>query len=298
MKTVLAVACALGASVLLNYAVYLQKKALGALPAVRLEVSWATFKAFITNRLWMTAMVVSVIGGGLYSVAITLAPVSIVQPIVGSGVALLAYLAITNLGEKPRRIDYFAISLSVTGVVLIGVSLAEGVPKQPAHDPGELWIFAGGMLLAAVVIPLFMRQESRLAAGLGISVGIMFGLVAIFARLLLLDWSNQWSEKGVMVVFSSVFLIAWAVLFIAAFIAFQAALQRGMAVVVVPLVAGLSQLVPIAGGTIALNEAFPKSDPLFAARILAFALILVGTVILSRRAEETGPAEEGEPDTG
>ena len=55
---------------------------------------------------------------------------------------------------------------------------------------------------------------------------------------------------------------------------------------VVPLLAGLSQLVPIALGMVALHEKFPKSPALSVLRIVAFALILVATVILSRRAEE------------
>src|SRR5450759_916828 len=69
-----------------------------------------------------------------------------------------------------------------------------------------------------------------------------------------------------------------------AFIILQAALQKGQAIVVVPLLAGLSQLVPIALGMVALHEKFPKRPALSVLRIFAFALILVATVILSRRA--------------
>ena len=292
MKTVVAVAFAVVASLLINYALYLQKKAVEELPRVKLEISWTVFKAFVTNVPWITSMVISLVGGAFYSVAILLAPISIVQPIVASGVALLAYLAIKNLGEKPRRIDLYAIGVTILGVILIGVSLAEGIPPETEHDPVVLWIFAGAVVFLAVVVPLLMRRGggNRLAAGLGISVGLLFGVAAMFARVLLLDWSNQFSARGVTVVFSSVFVLAWALTLIPAFIMLQAALQRGMAVVVVPLVAGLSQLVPILGGMIALNEPFPESTALSAVRILAFVLILGATVVLSRRAEEAAPA--------
>jgi hypothetical protein len=93
----------------------------------------------------------------------------------------------------------------------------------------------------------------------------------------------------VSVVFTSIFLLAWALTLIPAFIMLQAALQRGMAVVVVPIVAGLSQLVPILGGMIALNEPFPESTALSALRVLAFVLILGATVVLARTAEEPSP---------
>lgn len=291
MITVLAVACAVAASLAINYAMYLQKKAVERLPAVKLEISWTVFIAFASNRPWLIAIGVSLVGGAFYSVAILLAPISVVQPIVASGVALLAYLAMKNLGEKPGKADLYAIGVTILGVILIGVSLAEGIPPEAEHDPAVLWIFTGVVVFLALVIPLLMRGSggNRQAAGLGISVGLLFGISAIFARLLLLDWSNQFSTRGVSVVFTSIFLLAWALTLIPAFIMLQAALQRGMAVVVVPIVAGLSQLVPILGGMIALNEPFPESAALSAVRVLAFVLILGATVILSRTAEEPSP---------
>lgn len=291
MVTFLAVFLTLGAAVCLNYAMYLTKKAVDVLPAVKLELSWDVFKAFVTNRAWVKATALSVVGGGVYAVAIAMAPVSIVQPILASGVVLLTYLAIKNLGERPRTSDYYAIGMTVLGVALIGVSLAEGIPKTVKHDPVELWVFAGVVALVAVVMPLLMRHE-RQAAGLGIAVGLLFGLAAVFGRLLLVDWTNQWGAKGIAVVMSSVFVIPWAATFIAGFIMMQAALQRGMAVVVVPLLSGLSQVVPILVGMIALNEPFPHNAVLSALRVMGFSLILVGTVVLSRRAEEVSPATE------
>lgn len=298
MNTVIAIACALTAAVCLNYAMFLQKKAVEGLPPVKFEISWSTTKAFATNIPWLLAVGLSVVGGGFYAIAIMLAPISIVQPIVGSGVALLAYLAMKHLGEKPRRIDLLAIGMSILGVILIGVSVAEGLPEEVKHDPVELWIFTGAILVLATVVALVMRRGggSREAAGLGIAVGILFGCAAIFARLLLLDWAHRWPDQKMAVLFASIFLIAWAFCLIPGFITLQAALQRGMAVVVVPLVAGLAQVIPILGGMIALNEPLPDNGFLAAVRIIAFLLIVVAVVILSRRAEEAPEDVSGEAD--
>jgi drug/metabolite transporter (DMT)-like permease len=299
LKTLFAIICAIAASLAFNYAMYMQKKAVGVLPEVKMQFSWSVIKAFVSNRAWLVSMVVVLFGSGLYAYALTVAPISIVQPIMASGVALLAYLAIKNLGEKPRRIDLVAIGLSILGVALIGVSLAEGLPKDVRHSPVSLWIFTAALVVVAIIIPLAMMKgsDARKAAGLGIAVGIFYGTSAVFAKLLLVDWSGQWSTRGVLVVFSSVFLIAWAVTLVPAFIILQAALQKGQAIVVVPLLAGLSQLVPIALGMVALHEKFPKSPALSVLRIFAFALILVATVILSRRAEAVTvePAHGVEP---
>lgn len=296
MHTLIAVACAVAASLAFNYAMYMQKKAVGTLPEVKMQLSWQVLKAFLTNGRWLASMIVVLLGSVLYAIALTMAPISIVQPIMASGVALLAYLAVKNLGEKPRRIDLVAIGLSILGVILIGVSLAEGLPKDVKHSPGSLWIFTAVLIVVAIIVPLTVARGSnaRLAAALGISVGMMYGLSAVFAKLMLEDWGARWSQQGVMALFSSIFLIAWAVTLVPSFIVLQAAFQKGMAIVVVPLMASLSQLVPIAVGMVALHEKFPRSIALSVIRIIAFALILVATVILSRRAESVTalPAEE------
>ncbi len=64
-----------------------------------------------------------------------------------------------------------------------------------------------------------------------------------------------------------------------------------MAVVVAPIYNGIMEFVPIVMGMVVLNEKFPHNAdgslnvPLTVVRIIAFALIIAGTVILSARAE-------------
>ncbi len=280
MREFLAIAIAVCAALLLNYAIYLQKKAVVSLPEVKARLSWATVRAFITNGPWLLAQVVNISGFALYSVALAMAPVSVVEPIVASGVVLLAYLAIKNLGEVPRKIDLLAMGASVLGVILLGISLAEGLPKDVLRHPVEIWVIAAVLLSAAVIIPLLMRNGSgnTQAAGLGISVGIFFGMAAVFQRLLMINLGHDWLLVGV-------FIVACVVTYLPAFIILQAALQKGMAMIVAPIYNGIMEFVPIVLGMIVLNEGFPQNPVLRVFRVLAFVLILAGTVILSQRAE-------------
>ena len=288
MGTVVAVACAVVASLAFYYALYMQKKAVDTLPEVKLQLSWPVLKAFLTNRRWVASIVVIVLGSVAYAYALANAPISIVQPLMASGVALLAYLAVKNLGEKPRRADLIAIGMVILGVILISVSLVEPVKtKHTVYSATALWIFTAVLVTLAIVVPLAVRHgsQARLAAAMGFSVGLMYGISAVFAKLMLEDWGQRWAHQGLGALFSSVFLLAWALTLFPSFIVLQSALQKGMAIVVVPIMAGLSQLVPIAVGMIALNERFPHNVELTVLRIVAFCLILVATVILSRRAE-------------
>lgn len=292
----LAVGLAVLAAICLNIGMYFNKKAVADLPKIRLRLKASVVKAFLQNTLILKAIGLALVGGAFYAVAMGMAPVSIVQPVVGSGVALLAYLAIKNLGEKPRRIDYLAIGLNILGVALIGFSLIGMDMETKAYDSGLLWIFAGGIILLAVVIPFVIGRgsDNTQAAALGVTVGLLYGIAAVFSRIMLLNWKANWDDWHLLVIFSSIYLLAWLATFLPAVITVQAALQKGMAIVVVPILAGLTQLVPIVVGTVALKEPFPKDPVLFSLRILAFVAILTGTVILSRRAEETIPEPYGE----
>lgn len=283
MKEFFAILTAILGALTLNWAIYLQKVAVTDLPEVSLKDWKGTLKAFITNKPWLFAQSINVTGFVLYSVALALAPVSIIEPIIASGVVLLAYLAIKHLGEKPRRIDYMAMTMTVVGVALIGVSLAEGLPKDKLTHGWEIPIFAGVIIGLAVLIPLFMRgTKAKLSVGLGISVGMFFGMAAVFQRLTMMYLGNISSMHWLLFF---IFLAATVLCYIPAFILLQAALQKGMAIIVAPIYNGLMEFIPILVGMLALNESFPESNILKVVRILAFVLIIAGTVILSQRAE-------------
>jgi hypothetical protein len=179
-----------------------------------------------------------------------------------------------------------AMAMSVVGVALIGVSLAQGLPKDKLEHGWEVVLFSIVIIGLAIIIPLLMRgTQAKLSVGLGISVGLFFGIAAVYQRLVMLYLVNVSTHWHLFLVF----LVLCIATYIPAFILLQAALQKGMAIIVAPVYNGLMELVPILVGMMALNEAFPASDVLKAVRILAFVLILTGTVILSQRAE----AEEG-----
>jgi uncharacterized membrane protein len=283
MKTVLAVAIALVASGLINYSMFLQKKALDLLPKLKVKLSWGVIRTFITNKPWLVSQTFNITGFILYMLVLSFAPVSIIEPIIASGVVLLAYLAMKNLGEKPRQVDLIAMGVTILGVIFLGISLAEGIPADNLHDPLELWLFTSAIIFLAVFIPVALRSRgpSSEAVGLGISAGLFMGIAAVFSRLLMGNFGGQWY----------IWLPACVLTYTPGFLVLEAALQRGMAVIVTPPYNGIMEFVPILVGTIALNESFPSSHILTTFRLISFALILVGTVILSKRAEEELPDE-------
>ena len=278
---------AVASALLFNHAVYRMKICVEVLPKIEMKLSWDVVKAFITNRPWLSAQIENIAGFVLYAVALSIAPVSIVEPITAAGIALLVYLAIRQLGEKVRPRDYVAIGMAILGVILISLSLGRGVPEATPNYH-LFWVFAVVILGVAVAAPLLTGGKStnvRVVA-LGLSGGLLDGIASVYTRLVMINWGHDWKSV-------SIFLIVCLLAYIAAFIILQAGLQRGKAIVVAPVYNGFMELVPIVVGIVALNESLPKVNGktdifLTAIRILAFALILVGTVMLASRAEQAG----------
>jgi drug/metabolite transporter (DMT)-like permease len=284
MTEAIAVIIAFAASFCENYSTYMQKKAMNALPRLSLRLSWTVLWTFFTNRPWLAAMVMEGVGVGFYMVALIFLPVSIVEPIITAGIALVAFLAIRKLGETPGRIDFLAIGTIVIGVTFLAVSLAEGLPKHNTYKPLELWASAALVLFLAVAVPLglYLFRRENIAAGLGFSGGLVFGLSAVFSRLLMGDFGNLWY----------VWLLACVLTYPVGFGIFQAGLQRGRAVVVAPIYNGMMLCVPIVVGTVALNEHLPASATLTALRLAAFILIAGGAIVLSRSTAGEKPVQE------
>ena len=288
MKEAFAVVAALAGSFLTNYSTYLQKMAVDALPMMEIRTSWQVVRRFVTNIPWISAMAMDGLGTGLYLVALIFLPVSIVEPILTAGIAILAYLAITKLGETPRRADYVAIAMTVLGVVFLAVSLAEGVPTGKTYHAVELWFVTAAILGVAIAVPIGIKLLGRgeTAAGLGFAGGLLIGVAGVYSRLLMGNFGGNWY----------IWLFACLLTYPTGFLVFQAGLQRGKAVVVAPIYNSLVMCVPVVVGMVALNETLPDSAFLAALRIAAFALIIVGTIVLSSGAAAETLAKDDDQD--
>ncbi|MHB8895051.1 MAG: hypothetical protein ACYC99_07740 [Candidatus Geothermincolia bacterium] len=290
MKTGAGILIAITSALLFNHAVYRMKICVEVLPKIEAKFSWAVVKSFVTNWPWLSAQIENIAGFILYAIALSIIPVSIVEPITAGGIVLLVYLAIRQLGEKVRPRDCAAIGMTILGIILISLSLERGV-VETAPNYHLFWIFAAVILGIVIAAPLLTSRKSAnaLAVALAVAGGLLDGIAGVFTRLVMINWGNDFKSTLLL-------MIVCILTYVSAFVILQAGLQRGKAIVVAPVYNGIMELVPIVVGIIALNESFPKVNGktdifLSTLRILAFALILAGTLLLASRAEEAKSGE-------
>ncbi len=277
----------------MNYGIFLSKREVDQLPMLGAHGTWSTIKAFATSRPWLKAQGLQLLAGMLHVVAIGLAPLSIVEPIGAAGICFLVILTVVYLGEKASWLDWLGIGIMVLGVALLGVSLV--APKQKfSYHPIVVWFFI--ILLLSVVIysfyVAFTRRKEEISIFAGIGLGCLVGLNAILIKLAWNDVGHIWSTYHLASLWHSSYALLAFIGSLAAQILFQITLQRGKAMLIVPLQTGFSNMIPIVVGVLALKEPFPTEGKLIFLRLLAFFFIIGGAVLLSLQGEKEQAPEK------
>jgi uncharacterized membrane protein len=285
---------ALVATTMINYSGYMQKRELDKLPLIGSQSPWQTVKTFLSCRPWLEAQGLQFGGTFIKGLALGLAPLSVIQPINTAGIAVLAVLAITKLGEKPGLADWLGIGTIVAGLFMLGRSLI-GVPsKSFSYNSFILWFFVVFFVIVAGV-SLFkgLREKHERAPYLiAIASGVLIGLTAVIIKLAWHDFGSRFWEHGFRYALASPYLWFMFILPFVTLVLDQIAMQRGKAIIVVPLTTGISNLIPIIIGIVAMHEPLPSSGGMLFLRLGSFIFIIGGAVILSLRKggeESAGP---------
>src|SRR5687768_12488168 len=83
------------------------------------------------NRRWLAGTALTGVGALLQVWALSLAPITVVQPTLAVGLLALPFLARFKLGEHLRQADHLGIAAIVAGVSLIAIFGPEEVDHAP-----------------------------------------------------------------------------------------------------------------------------------------------------------------------
>ncbi|HSC73756.1 MAG TPA: alpha/beta hydrolase-fold protein [Gaiellaceae bacterium] len=253
---------ALASAAALNWSYYAQHGAVAALPPLSVRHPLRSLAALFGNRRWLAGFWTGIGGWVLYVVALTLAPLSLVQACAAGGLAILAALA----GVRSRR-ERLAVVTSVAGLVLLAMSLAGTVTSQRHANLGEaaVWMVASGVVAAVAASP-------ATAAGLGTAAGVLYAAGDVGTKAAVSGGFHVWFVPA---------LLACHGL---AFVALQLAFQRGSALTSAGLATLWTNALPIAAGMVVFGEPLP-GGALGVARIAAFLAVVVGAALLTRPGE-------------
>lgn len=268
----LGILAAVGASVLYNTSIALQALEARDVPHEHsLRVS--LIGKLIRNPKWLGATVLGFLGWPLEIVALLLAPLTVVQPCLVSGLIVLLWLGVKKLGETPGKREFIAVAAIIAGVG--GVAWA--APDRTTDHAGTAAIaVALGLVAIPIAMPyLFRRRAATLSFLAVLSAGFGYAWTAIASKLL----TDELAAGTLLIA------VAWLATALAseglALLSEMSALQRRPATNVAPVMFAVQVLVPVILAPLIFEEKW-STTPLDGAVLVAFmAVALAGTMLLA-----------------
>ena len=297
----LAVLVALLATTAYHLGLILEKRALARLPAIDARHALRLLRVLLTAPAWLAGFCLMLCGFALQVVALTLAPVSVVQPVLGSGVVILLVLSRVVLHETLKRLELACVLAMAAAIVVIALS-ATGAAGHVGHD-------ANGLLLASVALPVTAIAvglgASAMRAGpsgrhrmpsIGVSYAVASGLLYGVATLAIKAMSGTLAQHGrvdaslLLAIAASPYPYVTVGCSALGMLVFQTGLQRCRVSIVGPVSNITGSVFFLVAGTWLFGERLPADPPRLALRLAGIALAGAVVVVLSRRP----PTQEAE----
>ena len=281
MSLAVGLVLALLSTAALSCAVYLQHSASSSLPTLALRHPLRSLSSLFTSRQWLAGFVTGLSGLALYILALSYAPLSLVQATLAGGVGLLAVL-VRRGGVSLSRLEWVAVAASVGGLLLLGLSLRAGAAGAASAGWAAplVWVL-GSMLLAgfaAIPAAAFLRP----GAGLAVAAGLLYSAGNVATKAAVDGTSPKFMFWGLLLVCHGF-----------AFVCLQLSFQRGTALATAGVSALLTNLTSILAGLIVFSEQVSGSAAVL--RGLGFAGTVLGATLLAATSRATKPAPARDP---
>ncbi len=260
---------AFASAMVTNMAYSLEHDAAAALPPLSPRHPFQSARLLLRDRRWLLGFAAETAGWLMYVAALRLAPLSLVQAVGASGVAVLAFATARGHPSRLGRREQAAVVLAVSGLALLGLSLVDTTEsdQRPAVIGVVIWLAAcgGGAVLLIANPTRFAR-----AASLGLAAGLLFADGDISAKLI--------GYGGIWLVALATLVVAYA----AGTSVLQSAYQRGDALTAAGMATMVTNAIPIAAGFVLFGETLPHGLRAVA-QVAAFACLVASAVALGRQ---------------
>jgi len=258
------------ASVIQHGAARRQPSELALRPALLLRL--------LRDRWWLLGLAVDTAAFGLEVAALHFGHVTLVAPLLVSGLLFVFPLSAAAGGAAARPRDWWAMVAVTAGIAAFVVIVQ---PHGGAPASTSAWIAAIATVGAAAIVTVLVglaARGARRALAFGVATGLLYGVTAVLTKSVVDQLGT-----GVGHVLGAWHLYALIVLSSVAMLTNQSAFQAGHVAAALPAISVVNPIVACALGVVLLGEGVDSRSPsvtLLAA--IAIAAMAVGTIVLAR----------------
>lgn len=238
---------------------------------------------FIANTarhpVWLLGMLANVTGFGLHALALNEGPLTLVQPLLVTGVVFALPLRRALEGRRPVRAELlWAAALAAgLGVFLLSATPAEGPSAAPDPLPTVLALVGVGGGIAVCALLGWRADGERSAAVLGVATGLAFAGTAGLLKEVMAQLGH-----GLLSVFAGWPLYGLAVAGICGLLLNQLAFQAAPLRASLPAITTVDPIVSLIIGVAVFDEPFRHSVPALSGEVAGLVLVVAAVVALTR----------------
>jgi drug/metabolite transporter (DMT)-like permease len=249
-----------------------------AAPKVDIRRPLKTVRSLFASRWFAIGMAVALGAWLLHVGAMALAPISVVQAVLSTGVVILAVMAERLFGFQVGRRQWLGVGMTAAGLVLLVITLPAHSGSHSSFSLAGMISFEAGMLaIGALLItgPRIGAPDHHHGVMLGAAAGVLFGVSDVAIKAL-----TGLGGDGLMAVVLSPWLPVTIIASVVAFYASARGLQDGEAVPVIASTSTAANVSTIMGGIVVFGDPMPGDAVGIAVQMFAFVLVVVAALIV------------------
>jgi multidrug transporter EmrE-like cation transporter len=229
-----------------------------------------------TNRWFVLGIVVAMASWGLHVAALSLAPISLVQSVIAGGLVLLTVMAERLFGIEVTRREWVGVALCAAGLAFLAATVGDTAHDKHSHYTGSTLAAYDVVLVGGSLALMSLAHRSGDATGLALAVaaGLQWGASDVTIKAL----SDHLGADGAGVLLNPLALVILTLSLVGMVVSARS-LQIGAAVPVIAATSAAANLTTIASGLVVFGEPLPDGALAVAARLGAFALVVLAAFL-------------------
>jgi multidrug transporter EmrE-like cation transporter len=229
-----------------------------------------------SNRWFVLGIVVAMASWGLHVAALALAPISLVQSVIAGGLVLLTVMAERLFGIEVTRREWVGVALCAAGLAFLAATVGDTAHDKHSHYTGSTLAAYDVVLVGASLALMSLAHRSGDATGLALAVaaGLQWGASDVTIKAL----SDHLGADGAGVLLNPLALVILTLSLVGMVVSARS-LQIGAAVPVIAATSAAANLTTIASGLVVFGEPLPDGALAVAARLGAFALVVLAAFL-------------------
>jgi drug/metabolite transporter (DMT)-like permease len=267
----LALACAIATQLGFLY----KHRGANEAPCVDVRHPVRSGKSLFRSKWFAIGMGIALGAWLLHVAALALAPLSVVQAVLSTGVVMLAVLADRIFGFNVGPRQWAGVAMTAAGLVLLIVTLPAAQGTHSAYSLAGMVSFEAGMLaIGALLIsgPKLGAPDHHHGVMLGAAAGTLFGVSDVAIKALT-------GLGGIGDVLVSPWLATALIASVVAFYASARGMQDGEAVPVIASTSTAANVSCILGGIVVFGDPMPSDTLGIILQAVAFTMVILAALV-------------------